>query len=686
MAAAASFLTPSSPSMDEKQAIERLAELRRQISYHDHRYYVLDDPVISDVEYDRLFRELVDIEAQFPHLVTVDSPSCRVGGTPLSSFEEVPHPFPMYSLDNVFDGEEFRAFDLKVRRFLKLERGLAYMAEPKLDGLAVELIYDNGLFTLGLTRGDGVVGENITEQLRTVQTIPLRLQAEHEVAPERLIVRGEVYLPREGFAELNRQRLEQGEPLFANPRNAAAGSLRQLDPRVTAKRPLAFFVYGVGSVSSLSCSRQSELLEFLAGIGFRVNPLVRVCENPEQVASWFNHLLAVRHQLDYEIDGMVIKVDALELQSRLGTTTRAPRWAVAWKFPAVQVTTKMTGVEFQVGRTGAVTPVAILAPVNVDGVIVRRATLHNQDEIVRKDLRVGDQVLIQRAGDVIPEVIKPVPEARNGRELPVVFPEYCPECTHRLVRPANEAVTRCPNPHCPAQRLQSLIYFAGRDGLDIEGLGKKNMEQLVKNGLVSDLPDIFNLNADDLARLDGWGTKSADNAIKSIRSSSRTTLAKFLQALGIRYIGEVNAGLLARHFVSLEKIMAAGLEELLEVEGIGSQAAASLVDYFADQSVRSMLLKLRDAGLEIVPEETGGRQLAGRVFLFTGTMAALSRNEAKQRVKALGGQVVSALSRRVTDLVAGDKPGSKLKNALDMGIRVLDENEFMGTIGHSGEE
>ncbi|MHB8790902.1 MAG: NAD-dependent DNA ligase LigA [Desulfobulbaceae bacterium] len=668
---------------DEQQARERLSALRREIEYHNQRYYVLDDPVIADADYDQLFRELLQLEEQYPRLVTADSPSRRVGGAPLAAFEEVAHPFPMYSLDNVFGEEELRDFEQKVRRFLQWTGGIVYIAEPKLDGLAVELIYDKGLLALGSTRGDGEIGENITAQLRTVQAIPLRLGGDR--VPARLIVRGEVFLPRDGFALLNRQRLEQGEPLFANPRNAAAGSLRQLDPRITAQRPLDFFVYGVGDPAAVPCAGQAELLEYLAGLGFKVNPQLQRCDSLEEVVRWYEHLLVVRHQLPYEIDGMVVKVDTFALQSRLGTTTRAPRWAVAWKFPATQVTTRITGVEFQVGRTGAVTPVALLEPVNVDGVMVKRATLHNQDEIARKDLRLGDLVLLQRAGDVIPEVVKVVAEARTGEEQPVRFPENCPECGHPLHRPAGEAVTRCLNPHCPAQRLRSLIYFAGGDGLDIEGLGRKNMEQLVRAGLVKDLPDIFHLRAEDLAGLDGWGEKSAANAVKAIRAAGRTTLARFIRALGIRHVGEVNAGLLARHFGSLARIMAATVEELLLVEGIGQQAALSLVEYFGDPQVRAMLDRLFAAGLEIVPEEVGGRQLDGRVFLFTGTLAALSRNEAKQRVKAMGGQVVSALSSRVTDLVAGDKPGSKLKKAEELGIRILGEEDFVRLLGQGQE-
>jgi len=663
--------------VDEQRAERRLMELRKQINLHAHRYYVLDDPVIADVEYDRLFRELLEIEEQYPQLVTPDSPSRRVGGTPLSRFDRIEHVYPMLSLDNVFDEGEFAGFEQKVRRFLQHEGELVYVAEPKLDGLAVELVYERGILVVGATRGDGLAGENITAQLQTVQTIPLRLHDGIErQTPERLIVRGEVYLPTAGFEQLNRQRLEEGEPLFANPRNAAAGSLRQLDPQVTAKRPLSFFAYAVAELRVTPCGCQQELLEYLSALGFKVNPLIRPCFTAAQVNARFRHLQEIRHTLDYEIDGMVVKVDSFALQERLGNTSRAPRWAVAWKFPATQATTRLINVEFQVGRTGAVTPVAILEPVSVGGVTVRRATLHNQDEIVRKDLRIGDQVLVQRAGDVIPEVIKSIQDARSGRELVIDWPKHCPECGHRLVRPEGKAVIRCVNPHCPAQRLQSLIYFAGKNGMDIDGLGKKNMEQLFRAGLVRDIPDIFRLRAADLAQLEGWAEKSAENAVRSIEAASRVTMARFLGALGIRFIGEGNADLLARHFRTLEQLMAASRDDLLEIEGIGAQAASSLADYFSDPSVQQMLRQLLASNIEIMAEAIGEQPLERRVFLFTGSLRSMSRNEAKQRVKALGGHVASSVNRRVTDVVVGAKPGNKLKKAKEMGIGIISEEEL----------
>ena len=670
--------------MDREEARAHLAELREQLRYHAHRYYVLDDPVISDGEYDRMFQELLDLEEQFPELVTTDSPSLRVGGAPLDRFAEVEHATPMLSLDNVFTAQELEGFAEKIHRYLQSAEPLTYSAEPKLDGLAVELVYENSIFVQGSTRGNGLVGENITAQLQTVQTIPLRLQTDGHLVPDTLVVRGEVFLPRHGFEELNRQRAEQGEPLFANPRNAAAGSLRQLDPGVTALRPLSFFVYGVADTTIVPCRNQEELFGWLAGLGFRVNSLVKFCHSLDELRERYGYLQKIRHDLEYEIDGMVVKVNDFLLQQRLGATARAPRWAVAWKFPATQATTVIRDVEFQVGRTGAVTPVAVLEPVKVDGAVVRRASLHNQDEIKRKDLMIGDTVLIQRAGDVIPEVVKPVVEKRTGRERSIVFPDHCPVCGHPLERPAGEAVTRCINPHCPAQRLQSLIYFVGKSGLDIEGLGRKNMERLVEAGLVGDLPDIFQLRPEDLAGLEGWGEKSADNVLKAVVRAKQLSLARFLGALGIRYVGEVTAELLALHFSSLDALMKASKEELLAVEGIGEQVATSLLDYFSDPTTRQMLDRLLELGVTIAAPETGTRPLAGQVFLFSGSLENMSRNEAKQLVQKQGGQVVSGISKRVTALVAGTKAGSKLKKAAAMGIPVLTEQEFLQLA--SGEE
>ncbi len=675
-------------AMNVQEAKNRLKDLREQITRHAHQYYVLDDPIISDKEYDQLFRELLELEEQFPDLITPDSPSLRVGGEPLKVFAQAEHIVPMLSLDNIFDAEELKDFEGKIQRYLQSSTQPTYLAEPKLDGLAVELIYENGLLVQGSTRGNGLVGENITAQLQTVQSIPLRLTAKKDAIaqdiPEQLVVRGEVFLPLEGFVQLNKQRAKQGDSLFANPRNAAAGSLRQLDPKVTASRPLRFYVYGVGDTASAPCTDLEQLFTWLGHLGFPVNPLIKFCSTLAEVEEQYQHLQAVRHELEYEIDGMVIKVADFALQQRLGNTTRAPRWATAWKFPATQATTVMTEVDFQVGRTGAITPVAILEPVEVEGVIVRRASLHNQDEIERKDLMIGDTVLIQRAGDVIPEIVKPIIEQRSGEEQPISFPSQCPICNASLDRPEGEAVTRCVNLHCPAQQLQRMIYFVGKSGLAVDGFGKRNVEQLMEVGLIQEIPDIFRLRKEQLAVLDGWGEKSAEKLLKAIAKAKHPTLSRFIGALGIRYVGEMTSELLTRHFSSLDALLAATKEDLLAVEGIGEQAAMSLMEYFSNNENRKMIETLLDLGLTIetaVQGNTENNPLEGATFLFTGTLSQMSRNEAKQLVKDRGGRVVSGLSKKVTHLVAGEKAGSKLKKAQEMGVKVVDEEEFLGIVG-----
>lgn len=663
---------------------DRLVALREQIRFHAHRYYVLDDPSISDGEYDALFRELLALETAHPHLLAEDSPSCRVGGAPSQAFATVQHASPMLSLDNIFSFAEVASFEGKLQRYLKSDQAIRFITEPKLDGLAVELVYRQGLLCVGSTRGDGVVGEDITAQLKTVQAIPLRLHCREGVAvPDELNVRGEVFLSKKGFHRLNQQRQEEGAALFANPRNAAAGSLRQLDSRVTAQRPLDFFVYGVGNAEVLSASSQENVLAVLLQLGFPVNSLVKVCISSQEVGAQYQRILAGRHDLDYEIDGMVIKVDDLSLQQRLGATARAPRWAIAWKFPAMQATTVLEAVEFQVGRTGAVTPVAILRPVEVDGVVVRRATLHNQDEIVKKDLHLYDTVLVQRAGDVIPEVIKAISSNRNGLERQIVFPSECPECSHGLVRAQGEAVLRCVNAYCPAQHLQKMIYFAGKNGLDLEGLGKKNVEHLVRAGLVRDIPDFFRLNAEQLAALEGWGEKSARNVIEAIENRKTIPFARFISALGIRHVGEVTAGALAAHFSDLTHLIKADENELLQIEGIGGRSAAALVEYFANPAIQYMIDQLVQAGLIIQPIAVKQETLTDRVFLFTGTLHTLSREEAKQQVKAQGGQVASSISHRVTDVVVGDKAGGKKKKAEESGLTILSEARFLELIANA---
>ncbi|CAK8719522.1 DNA ligase [Candidatus Electronema halotolerans] len=667
--------------MTKQQAEKRLAELRAQLHFHAHRYYVLDDPLISDTEYDRLFRELLDLEAQFPDLVRPDSPSQRVGGEPLAAFAEAVHRLPMLSLDNIFAAEELEDFEERIRRRLDSSEQLTWTAEPKIDGLAVELIYDKGLLVEGSTRGNGWVGENITANLRTVRNIPLRLNTPE--TPERLTVRGEVYLSRRDFAALNQQREKQGEPLFANPRNAAAGSLRQLDPKLTAARPLSFFVYGIADPIAAPCFSMAELFPWLKQLGLPVNPQIKICRSLAEAEEHYQHLLTIRHELEYEIDGMVIKVNSFTLQERLGSTTRAPRWAAAWKFPAEEAEAVMTGVEYQVGRTGAVTPVAVLEPVRIGGAVLRRAALHNQEEIRRKNLMIGDRVLVRRAGDVIPEVVRPLTEQRSGHEQAIVFPIECPVCGQPLQRPEGEAVTRCRNLHCPAQRLQRMIWFAGKSGLDIEGLGPKNVEKLLAAGLLKDIPDIFRLDKEQLAALDGWGEKSADKLLQAIAKAKQTTLARLISALGIRHVGETTAELLAASFGSLDQLMAASQEKLLAVDGIGEQTAAAVTAYFVDQDNRELIARLLELGLTVQAAEkkavSGNGPLHGMIFLFTGTLS-MTRAEAEQQVKALGGTAASSISKKVTHLVAGEKAGGKLKKAVELGLAVLDEQEFLRLI------
>lgn len=662
-------------------AQKRLAELRRQINYHAHLYYVLDDPQISDGEYDLLFQELLGLEEKFPELLTEDSPSLRVGGAILAGFDTVEHRLPMLSLGNAFNEQDLVDFEKRLCRFLQQDLlNSSYMAEPKLDGLAVELVYENGLLTTGSTRGDGRTGENITTNLKTIPTIPLRLRGSR--IPARLEVRGEVYIGLAGFRALNDQRLQNGENIFANPRNAAAGSLRQLDSKITAARPLDFYAYGVSEPQALSVENHSQVLEFLDECGFKINRLTKLCPDIQSVIDHFGFLAEQRPDLEYEIDGMVVKVDSLDLQQRLGSKARSPRWAIACKFPASQATTRLDDVEFQVGRTGVITPVALLEPVNVGGVMVSRATLHNEDEITRKDLRINDKVLVQRAGDVIPEVVKPIKEKRDGNEVAIKMPSHCPECSQDLIRKAGESALRCVNIQCPAQKMRALIHFAGKSGLDIEGFGTRAMVQLFECGLVRELPDLYSLQPSDLAELPGWGGKSAGNAMAALQKSKNPTLARFITALGVRYVGEVSAQRLEDHCGSLERLAGATREELEEIEGVGPQAAASLVEFFNNEHNLQMLAQLKDFGLEIKAQAAAatGLPLVGRVFLFTGTLKSLSRSEAKSRVKSLGGQVASGISRKVTHVVAGEKAGGKLAKAKDLGLAIIGEEDFKAMI------
>ena len=658
-------------------AQEKIARLRDLIHYHDYRYYVLDDPEISDAEYDRLFRELEQLEEQYPQLLTPDSPTQRVGGKPQDRFETVEHRQPMLSLENAFSEEEARGFEARLQRFLRREEDFDYVVEPKMDGVAVNLVYDHGHLTIGATRGDGVRGENVTQNLKTVKSIPLRLQADRVPAPAFLEVRGEVYIELEEFKKLNADREARGEPAFANPRNAAAGSLRQLDPAVTAGRPLKIYCYGVGETAGQQFANHWEALQTLKAWGLRVNPHIERHRGIAAAIAYHHRMEQQRHGLAYEIDGVVIKVNSLDLQSRLGMKTRSPRWALAYKFTATQATTRVLQIIVQVGRTGAVTPTAIMEPVEVGGVTVSRATLHNEDEVARKDVREGDWVLIQRAGDVIPEVVKVITGRRTGEEKPFRMPSTCPVCGTPLVRPPGEAVTRCPNPDCSAQLKRSIRHFAGKGAMDIDGLGEKIVEQLVETGLVQDVADLYRLQVDDLVPLERFAEKSAQNIVSAIQGSKAPSLGRFIYALGIRFVGEATANVLAQHFQTLEALQEATMEELLQVEGVGPQVAGSIREFCQNPKNRDLLQKLLASGLHLQsPEEPQATPLAGQTFVFTGGLQHFSREEAKSLVTALGGKVGSSVSAKTDYVVVGLEPGSKYAKARELGLKILDESGF----------
>jgi DNA ligase (NAD+) len=661
--------------MMEKGIKERAAQLRKELNRHNYLYYVLDEPEVSDAEYDRMMRELVGLEERDPALITPDSPTQRVGAPPLEKFVSAPHAVPMLSLENGFDEEEIRAFDQRVKKLLGADVPLTYTAEPKMDGVAVELIYENNQLVRASTRGDGFTGEDITANVRTIRTVPLALLAgPFSQILKRLEVRGEVFIALKAFRTLNQERLENGVPLFANPRNAAAGSLRQLDSKITAKRPLEIFCYGIGFAEGLSFETHWDTLQGLKGVGLRVNPLSRRCRGIETAIAYYKEIAAKRHQLAYEVDGVVIKVDNLALQKELGEKSRSPRWAIAYKFPATQETTRVLKIEVQVGRTGVLTPVAHLKPVSVGGVVVSRATLHNEDEVAKKDIRQGDTVLVQRAGDVIPEVVKVIVSKRTGQEVPFRMPNTCPVCGAEVVRLEGEVAYRCINTSCKAQVKERIKHFASQDALDIDGLGDKLIEQMVEKGFIKSYADIFSVKRDTLIGLERMAEKSADNLLAAIENSKRTTLARLIYALGIRHVGEHLARVLAERFGSLERFMAAGEEELLCVEEVGPQVATSVVTFFRNRENRENIDRILAGGVvPAAPASAKEKRLAGMTFVLTGTLPSMTRSEAKAKIEELGGKVVGAVSSKTSYVVAGEKPGSKLDNAKSLGIGILDE-------------
>ncbi|MDF2155939.1 NAD-dependent DNA ligase LigA [Vibrio sp. CAU 1672] len=661
--------------------LQRLEELKESLHYHAVRYYVEDNPEIPDAEYDRMMRELVEIEAQHPEWVSVDSPSQRVGGQPLSEFSQVSHEVPMLSLDNVFDDAELDGFHKRAQDRVLSQTIKQYCCEPKLDGLAVSLLYENGILVQAATRGDGTTGENITENVRTISAIPLKLQGNDW--PVRLEVRGEVFMPKAGFERLNETARQKGEKVFVNPRNAAAGSLRQLDSRITASRPLSFYAYSVGVVegATLAASHYQRFLQ-IKSWGLPMCPETKRLDSMAAVKAYYQDILARRDALAYEIDGVVIKVDDIAIQEQLGFVARAPRWAIAYKFPAQEEITTLNEVEFQVGRTGAITPVAKLEPVFVGGVTVSNATLHNADEIARLDVMVGDQVVIRRAGDVIPQVVSVIRERRPDDVREIVFPQRCPVCGSHVERIEGEAVTRCTGGLvCQAQRKESLKHFVSRKAMDVDGLGVKVIEQLVDREMVETPADLFKLSAGVLTVLDRMGPKSAQNIVNALEKSKLTTLARFLYALGIREVGEATAANLAQHFTTLERVQAATYEQLIEVADIGNVVATHIITFFSEEKNQAVVQDLLAQGIHwpaiSAPAEGVELPLQGKTVVLTGTLSQLSRTDAKAALQNLGAKVTGSVSKKTDVLFAGENAGSKLAKAQELGVEIQTEQDLL---------
>jgi DNA ligase (NAD+) len=661
---------------------KRIEELRQALHRHNYRYYVLDDPEISDAEYDRMMQELIKLETEYPEFSSPDSPSLRVGSPPLEKFETVEHSLPMLSLENGFNDSDIMEFDRRIKRNLNIDGEIIYTAEPKLDGVAVELVYENSRLVTASTRGDGFSGELITANVRTIRAVPLMLHnGTAEESPSLLEVRGEVFIGKDAFKRLNAERLDENLPPFANPRNAAAGSLRQLDSKITAKRPLEIFVYGVGRVADLSLESHWEVLLALQEFGFKINPFIRPKITLQEVIDCYRELSEKRHLLPYDIDGMVVKVDSFAYQRLLGATSRSPRWAIAYKFKAIQETTRIINIDVQVGRTGTLTPVARLVPVKIGGVTVRRATLHNEDEIKRKDIKIGDTVLVQRAGDVIPEVVKVIASKRTGEEKTFDMPFRCPVCNSSVVRSENEAALRCINTSCPAQVKERIKHFASKGAFDIEGLGDKLIEQLVEKNLLRSYADIFKLKEVVLKDQERMGLKSAANIIQAVEKSKQIPLNRFIYALGIRHVGEHIAGILAMNCKSLGKIMTAIPEELESIDEIGPVVARSIADFFRQNENQKIVKDMIDGGIRIL--ETPNRKqntLTGKTFVLTGALETMTRDEAQKCIEEAGGKVSGSVSRNTNYLVVGASPGSKLKRAEELGVDIIDENTFKGML------
>ncbi len=661
-----------------EEAKKRIDELHQLLNQYAYEYYVLDRPTVPDSEYDRLMQELISLEKEFPELITPDSPTQRIGGEVLEGFEKVEHRVPMLSLSNAFNEQDLRDFDRRVRQAVG---DVSYVCELKIDGLAVSLRYEDGQFVQGATRGDGTTGEDITMNLRTVRSIPLRLKEKLTIE-----VRGEVFMPKKSFIQLNEERKKKGEDLFANPRNAAAGSLRQLDPKIAASRNLDIFLYSIAETDHLSVTKHSDGLELLDRLGLKTNKARRVCPTIDDVIEYIKEYEEKRQDLPYEIDGIVVKVDRYDQQEQLGATVKSPRWAIAYKFPAEEVMTKLIDIELSVGRTGVVTPTAILEPVRVAGTTVQRASLHNEDLIQEKDIRIGDYVIIKKAGDIIPEVVKSVVEKRTGEEKPFSMPEHCPECDSELVRIDDEVALRCINPKCPAQIREGLIHFVSRNAMNIEGLGEKVITQLFREKLVADVSDLYKLEKDQLLKLERMGEKSVQNLLSAIEASKDNSLERLLFGLGIRHVGAKAARILAEEFEHIDRLMEATEEELLSIHEIGEKMAKSVVAYFRTPEVRELINELKRCGVNMaykgVKTEAGQTDspVSGKTIVLTGKLEKMTRNEAKEKLEQLGANVTGSVSRKTDLVIAGPGAGSKLKKAEELGIEIWNEEQLLSIL------
>ena len=673
--------------MADDQVTGRMAELRRELNHHNYRYYVLDDPTVPDAEYDRLMVELRRLEELHPELVTADSPTQRVGAAPAEGFSQVQHRLPMLSLGNAFNQEELEAWHRRVKGLLD-DADFDLVCELKIDGLAVSLVYENGALVQGATRGDGITGEDVTSNLRTIRSIPLSLDGP---VPPRLEVRGEVYLPVAEFRRLNEEREQRGEPLYANPRNTGAGSVRQLDPKITASRNMQMWVYSLGNPDEVGgVDSHWDALDFLGKAGFRINPENRLCRTLQEASDYYYSWLEKRHDLPYEVDGVVIKVSPFAYQGSLGVVGREPRWAIAFKFPAEQAVTKLLDIGINVGRTGSLNPYAVLEPVIVSGATVKQASLHNEEDIRRKDIRIGDWVTVERAGDVIPQVVGPIAERRTGQETVFQMPSNCPVCHTPVVKPESEAMHRCPNTSCPVQFFELLKHFVSKGAMDIDGLGEQWCNILIEQGFVKDVSGLYYLDLDELLKLDRMGEKLATKIMSNIEASKKRPLHRILFALGILHVGGEIAELLTQRYATIKELAEAPQEELTQIPGIGPKIAESVVDYFAVAHNREVIEKLEQAGVELTHEipviDESELPLLGKTFVVTGTLSAFPRREAEARIKAMGGSVTSSVTRKTTYLVAGESAGSKLDTANRLGTEVLDEDAFLALLEQPSTE